>query len=159
MTTPSAKPGAPSSTDRIETCIEVTASRARVWRALADSTEFGTWFGITIDGPFTPGVTVYGRMTRPNGDTFTITFAVEQMQPEVLFSYRWRPYAMDPAIDYSAEPMTLVEFRLAEIATGTAVVITESGFDGIPLFRRAEAFAKNTQGWAGQSKKLAKYVG
>lgn len=149
----------PSSTDRIDTRIEVKASRARVWRALADSKEFGTWFGIAIDGPFTPGVTVRGVMTRANGEKLTITFVVEQMQAERLFSYRWRPYAMDPKIDYSAEPMTLVEFRLEEIATGTAIQITESGFDGIPLFRRAEAFSKNTAGWKAQSAKLANYVG
>ncbi len=158
MTTTTNKPQAPSSTDRIDTRIEVKAPRARVWRAISDAKEFGTWFGIALDGAFTPGATVRGVMTRPNGEKLIANFAVDQIQPEHYFSYRWRPYAFDPAIDYSAEPMTLVEFRLEEIAGGTAIHISESGFDGIPLFRRAEAFGKHTEGWNSQSRKLAQYV-
>ena len=69
------------------------------------------------------------------------------------------PYAIDPAIDYTAEPTTLVEFRLEDTAGGTAVTITESGFDRLPASRRAEAFRMNEAGWAGQSRKLADYVG
>ena len=160
MATQTTKPSAPSSTDRIDTRIEVKAPRARVWRALADSKEFGTWFGIALAGPFTPGAAVRGVMTSKDGcHELTLDFHIEQMQPEHYFSYRWHPYSFDPNIDYSVEPMTLVEFRLEEIATGTAVLITESGFDGIPLSRRAEAFGKHSEGWVSQSAKLAKYVG
>ena len=65
---------------------------------------------------------------------------------------------MNPAIDYKAEPTTLVEFRLEETAGGTAVAITESGFDRLPASRRAEAFRMNEAGWASQSRKLASYV-
>jgi len=85
---------------------------------------------------------------------------VERIEPEHYFSYRWHPYAIDPKVDYSKEPTTLVEFRLDEIAngTGTAVTIVESGFDRIPLARRAEAYRMNDKGWAGQTKKLAAYV-
>jgi hypothetical protein len=39
------------------------------------------------------------------------------------------------------------------------VAITESGFDRLPASRRAEAFRMNEAGWAGQSRKLADYVG
>jgi uncharacterized protein YndB with AHSA1/START domain len=66
---------------------------------------------------------------------------------------------MNPAIDYKAEPTTLVEFRLEETSGGTAITITESGFDRLPASRRAEAFRMNEAGWAGQSKKLVAYVG
>ena len=77
---------------------------------------------------------------------------------------RWRcrsrhPHAIDPAVDYSAEPTTLVEFRLEETPGGTAVTITESGFDQLPATRRAEAFRMNDGGWTAQSRKLASYVG
>ena len=64
----------------------------------------------------------------------------------------------NPAIDYSAEPMTLVEFTLEEAEGGTALTIVESGFDRIPLARRAEAFRMNTEGWGGQIKNLERYV-
>ena len=82
----------------------------------------------------------------------------ERFEPEGYFSSRWPPGAIDPKVDYTAEPMTLVEFRLEENAGGTAITIIESGFDQLPATRRVEAFRMNTGGWNGQSKKLAAYV-
>jgi activator of Hsp90 ATPase-like protein len=76
-----------------------------------------------------------------------------------LFSFRWHPFAVDPTVDYSSEPSTLVEFRLEEVAGGTRLTITESGFDHVPLARRAKAFAANEEGWAGQARLIEKYVG
>ena len=145
-------------TDRIEKHFEVTATRSRVWRAIANSEEFGAWFGMKLDRPFAPGATVIGRLTIPGYDHVTVEIQVEKLEPEGYFSYRWHPYAVDPAIDYRSEPMTLVEFRLEETAGGTAVAITESGFDRLPASRRAEAFRMNEGGWASQSRKLASYV-
>ena len=145
-------------TDRIEKHFEVSAARSRVWRAISDSTEFGAWFGMKLDRPFTPGETILGRLTIPGYDHVTVEIQVEKLEPEGYFSYRWHPYAVDPAIDYRSEPMTLVEFRLEETAGGTAVAITESGFDRLPASRRAEAFRMNEGGWASQSRKLASYV-
>jgi uncharacterized protein YndB with AHSA1/START domain len=75
-----------------------------------------------------------------------------------LFSYRWHPYAVEPGVDYAHEPTTLVEFHLAEVAGGTYLMVVESGFDGIPLPRRAEAFRMNDQGWTGQLANIARYV-
>jgi uncharacterized protein YndB with AHSA1/START domain len=146
-------------TDRIETRVEVNAPRSRVWRAVSTAKEFATWFGIQLDGEFTAGATVRGRITI-KGEPLTLDLGVERIEPEHYFSYRWHPYAIDPKVDYSTEPTTLVEFRLDEIAngTGTAVTIVESGFDRIPLARRAEAYRMNDKGWAGQTKKLVAYV-
>lgn len=147
-----------ASTDRIEKRIEVRAPRSRVWRALADATEFGTWFGMTLDGPFAPGATVHGRLTFAGYEHVSLEMRIEAVEPEHHFSYRWHPYAVDAAIDYSVEPMTLVEFRLEETAEGTAILITESGFDALPASRRLEAFRMNEAGWVSQSKKLANHV-
>jgi uncharacterized protein YndB with AHSA1/START domain len=146
-------------TDRIETRVEVNAPRSRVWRAVSTAREFATWFGIQLDGEFTAGATVRGRITI-KGEPVTLDLGIERIEPEHYFSYRWHPYAIDPKVDYSNEPTTLVEFRLDEIANGTstAVTIVESGFDRIPLARRAEAYRMNDKGWAGQSKKLVAYV-
>lgn len=154
-----AKSDAPQTTDRIEKRFEVRARRSRVWRAIADAGEFGTWFGMKLDRPFAPGATVLGRLTIPGYEHITLEILVEKVEPEGYFSYRWHPYPMDPAIDYAAEATTLVEFRLEETEGGTAVAITESGFDRLPASRRAEAFRMNEAGWAGQSRKLAAYVG
>ena len=142
------------STDRIEKRVVLRAPRSRVWRAISDAKEFGTWFRLTLDGAFAAGKTVRGRH-----DNFKVEMRIERIEPERYFSYRWHPYPKDPAKDYAEEPMTLVEFTLEDAeGGGTALTIVESGFDRIPLARRAEAFRMNTEGWAGQIKNLAGYV-
>jgi uncharacterized protein YndB with AHSA1/START domain len=146
------------STDRIEKKIVLRASRSRVWRAIANAEEFGTWFRMNLEGAFAEGATVRGRITHPGYEHVTLDLRVERIEPERYFSYRWHPYAIDPAVDYSAEPTTLVEFTLEDAEGGTALTIVESGFDRIPLARRAEAFRMNDQGWAGQIKNLERYV-
>ena len=73
-------------------------------------------------------------------------------------SYRWHPYAIDPATDYSTEPTTLVEFRLEETADGRMLTVTESGFEHIPLHRRDEAFRMNDKGWAAQVQNIRRHV-
>jgi uncharacterized protein YndB with AHSA1/START domain len=156
MTTKTAKP---QSTDRIETRVEVSAPRARVWRAITSAKEFGTWFGVQLDSEFAAGATVRGKVTIKGYEHLTLDMQVGRIEPERYFSYRWHPYPIDPKVDYSTEPTTLVEFRLDEMAGGgTAVTIVESGFDKIPLARRAEAYRMNDQGWAAQAKNLAAYV-
>jgi hypothetical protein len=65
---------------------------------------------------------------------------------------------VDAAVDYSKEPTTLVVFELEEASGGTMLTITESGFDQIPLDRRAKAFASNEQGWTAQAKLIEKYL-
>ena len=149
----------PQTTDRIEKRFEVSAKRSRVWRAISDANEFGAWFGMKLDRPFTVGATVFGRLTITGYEHISLEMQVQRIEPEGYFAYRWHPYPMNPKVDYSAEPTTLVEFRLEETAGGTAVTITESGFDRLPSTRRAEAFRMNEAGWTGQSKKLASYVG
>ena len=149
---------ATTSTDRIEKRVVLRAPRSRVWRAITNAQEFGSWFGMKLEGDFTPGSTIRGRLTYPGYEHLTVEMMVEQIEPERHFSYRWHPYAIDPAVDYSAEPTTLVEFILEEAEGGTAVTIVESGFDRIPLSRRAEAFRMNDQGWTGQVENLERYV-
>jgi uncharacterized protein YndB with AHSA1/START domain len=146
------------STDRIEKRVELRASRSRVWRAITTAEEFGAWFRVNLEGVFAEGATVRGRITHPGYEHVTLEMRIERIEPERYFSYRWHPNAIDPKVDYSAEPTTLVEFILEDMEGGTAVTIVESGFDRIPLARRAEAFRLNEQGWAGEIKNLAKYV-
>jgi len=147
-----------NTTDRIEKEIVVRAPRSRVWRALTDAEQFGAWFGIKLDGAFAPGARVKGQITSPPHEHVTVDFAIERMDPESRLSYRWHPYPVEPGVDYSSEPMTLVEFQLEEVAEGTQVRVVESGFDRIPLARRAEAFRVNNAGWDEQLENIARYV-
>lgn len=150
---------AQSSTDRIEKQVTLKAPRSRVWRAISDAGEFGQWFQMKLDAPFAPGSTVLGKLTVPGYKHVTVEMKIESVTPETLFSYRWHPYAIDSRADYSAEPMTLVEFHLADTNGGTELTITESGFDALPADRRAEAFRMNDGGWTAQARNIATYVG
>ncbi len=144
-------------TDRIEKTTVLRAPRTRVWRALTDATQFAAWFGITLNEPFAVGRSVTGQLTM-RGEQFTIDFAIERMEPEELFAYRWHPYAIDKKTDYSTEPMTLVEFRLKSVPEGTELTVVESGFDRIPAYRRDEAYRMNDGGWKSQVEKLRRHV-
>ncbi len=144
--------------DRIEKRIELNAPLSRVWRALTDYREFGVWFRVKLDGPFVPGQVSRGHIAYPGYEHLKWEAAVVQMEPERLFSFTWHPYAVDPQVDYSKEPSTLVEFRLEKTATGTLLVLTESGFDKIPADRRLEAFRRNEGGWTEQMKNIERHV-
>jgi uncharacterized protein YndB with AHSA1/START domain len=155
--------------DRIEKRILLRAPRARVWRALTEYQEFGEWFGMRCDAPFTPGAKVTGvivptavdaavaRAQAPyKGTPFDLT--IEQMEPERLFSFRWHPGAADRNVDYSSEPTTLVTFVLEDADGGILLTVTESGFDRIPLARRAAAFTADEQGWGMVVTLIEKYL-
>ncbi len=162
-------PTTSTTADRIEKKILLKAPLARVWRAISDSKEFELWFGVRFDGPFAPGAKMRGALvgTKMNADVaqkqsqhkgVVFEIVIEDMEPERLFSFRWHPGAVDPAVDYSKEPTTLVAFALEQQADGVLLTVTESGFDRIPLERRAKAFAGNEQGWAIQMTLIEAYL-
>ena len=137
-------------TDRIEKQIEINASVSRVWQAITDFREFSQWFRVNLEGPFVVGEVARGQITYPGYEHVTMEVIIEALEPESRFAFWWRPYAIDPSVDYSSEPRTLVEFTLEACSTGTLLRVTESGFDGIPAHRRDEAFRMNDGGWAAQ---------
>jgi uncharacterized protein YndB with AHSA1/START domain len=158
-----------SDTDKIVKTTVLRAPRERVWRAVSDAKEFGSWFGVELDAAFAPGVHMVGRIVPTKVDAavaktqeayagakFEIT--IDRVEAPRLFSFRWHPFAVEPNFDYSKEPTTLVVFELEDAPGGTKLTITESGFDGIPLARRAKAFEMNDDGWAAQMKLVEKYV-
>jgi len=157
-------------TDQICKQALLKASLDRVWRAISNSNEFGIWFGVKFDDPFVAGQAMRGHivptqmdpevaeMQKPHvGKPFNIV--VEQLEPRNLFSFRWHPFAIEPDKDYSSEPTTLVAFALEETPGGVLLTISETGFDQIPLERRAKAFAANDGGWTHQLILVEKYVG
>lgn len=155
--------------DRIEKRMILRAPRERVWRAISEAQQFGSWFGVEFDREFAAGTRIVGRIAPTKVDAevaklqqpyagFPFEFHIERIEPPTLFSFRWHPNAVDRSVDYSPEPMTLVEFRLEEVPQGTLLTITESGFDRIPLERRAKAFTSNEGGWAHQLRLIEKYL-
>lgn len=144
--------------DRLEKRIELHAPVSRVWRALTDYREFGEWFRVKLEGPFEAGEEARGQVLYPGYEHLTWRAVIQEIEPEQYFAFTWHPYAVDPAIDYSKETPTLVEFRLEKTATGTLLTVTESGFTDLPDDRRAEAFLRNDGGWTQQMKNIEQYV-
>jgi len=140
----------------IEKRIELNAPVSRVWRALTDHREFGEWFRVKLDGPFIPVEISTGHITYPGYEHLKWEAAVQKMEPERLFT--WHPYAVDPKVDYSNEPATLVEFRLEPKDKGTVLYLTESGFDALPKDRRFEAFRMNEDGWTEQMTNIENHL-
>ena len=145
-------------TDRIEKTVELRAPIERVWRAVSDFNEFGEWFRVNLEGPFEPGEVARGRITHPGFEHVVWEATVQKIEPPRFFSFTWHPYGVDKEVDYSKETPTLVEFRLEPIASGTRLVITESGFDALPAARRPDAFRMNDSGWAQQTQNIKAHV-
>ncbi|SEG62743.1 Uncharacterized conserved protein YndB, AHSA1/START domain [Bryocella elongata] len=142
----------------IERSIEIAAPVSRVWAAIADHKAFGEWFGVALDQPFLPGQPSTGFITVPGYEHVRWTATVADVLPERLLSFYWHPYAIDPAIDYSGEQPTLVEFRLEPTSTGTLLTVVESGFDHVPEARRATAYLMNSRGWTTQVARIKSYA-
>jgi uncharacterized protein YndB with AHSA1/START domain len=148
-----------STTDRIERKILLNAPRSRVWRALTNAEEFGSWFGVALKGKrFIAGERVQGNVSYPGYEHVVLEILIERVEPESLLSWRWHPAAIEPNVDYSREPTTLVVFELQEVQNGTLLRVVESGFDKVPPARRLEAFRLNSEGWDEQMSNIKKHV-
>lgn len=157
------------STDRIEKRIMLRAPLDRVWSAVSDAKQFGSWFGVAFDGPFEEGTRLSGKIVPTTADPEVaklqephrgkpFEFTVERIEPPRRISFRWHPYAIESGVDYSQEPMTTIVFELKEVPEGVLLTISESGFDRIPIARRAEAFKANEGGWEHQTQLVKKYL-
>jgi len=155
--------------DRIKKAVLLHLPHERVWQAISDAKQFGTWFGVDFDGGFVAGARLTGRIVPTKVDQEiaksqapyagqSFECVVNCIEPMQRFSFRWHPFAVESAIDFTKEPMTLVEFTLAPAPDGTLLTISESGFDRIPVARRARAYAAHEQGWEGQTRLIAKYL-
>jgi uncharacterized protein YndB with AHSA1/START domain len=160
-----------TNTDSVEKRILLRAPLERVWSAISDSKQFGRWFGVKFDSAFVAGARIVGKVIpltvsvdaaatesqkQREGNPCTIT--VERIEPMRLFSIRWYPLDEEPGVDYSNEPTTLVEFKLEEVPGGTLLTLTESGFDGLSLERRAETRTSHHQGWTNYMTIIKKYL-
>ncbi len=149
-----------SETNSIERRIVINAPRERVWRAISTAEQFGTWFGAKLEGQtFAPGKRIRGQITICGHEDAWFDVVIEQMEPQDLLSYRWHPYAVDPAIDYAKEEPTLVTFTLTDApGNGTLLTVTETGFENVPPHRRLEAFRMNSRGWEAQLTNIARHA-
>ncbi|MGB6486447.1 MAG: SRPBCC family protein [Steroidobacteraceae bacterium] len=150
----------PSDTDRIERSVVIKAPRERVWRAISNAEEFGTWFGVNLEGQtFSSGQLVRGPITIVGYEHIIWEVRIERIEPPNQLSFRWHPYAIDPKVDYQKEEPTLVTFTLTDAPdNATLLTLVESGFDKVPPERRLEAFRMNSRGWSAQMDNITRHV-
>lgn len=143
--------------DAIVKVVDLKAPVSRVWQALTDHKQFGTWFRVALDQPFAPGELSTGKMTYPGYEGHPWRAKVVHMQAERLFAFQWMHSESSSGTPRDIG-QTLVEFRLDPTPSGTRLTITESGFDGLPDPHRLEMLRDNTEGWNIQSGNIKAYV-
>ena len=142
---------------RIDRTIDIAAPPERVWRALTTAAELSAWFQVRIEGEIVPDTEVWMTSVNPeHGGRFRVRFT--QMDPPHRFVWQWHPGEVDPKVDYSREPRTTVTFTLEPSDGGTRLTVSETGFDGISLARRAKVYQDNSQGWTEVLVWLQRYV-
>jgi uncharacterized protein YndB with AHSA1/START domain len=145
--------------DRVEKTLDLRAPRTRVWRALSNTRDFGSWFGLgeplDLEGTFEPGGRIMVRWAgRKDLELFCTVVTVE---PERLLAFRWVPYEIGEGEDQARHPTTLIEMRLSDTATGTRLTISESGFAALPADKQYKR-DQNGMGWAIQLQSIAQHL-
>jgi len=144
-------------TDRIEKTTFIRAPIDKVWRAISDHREFGSWFKVDLDGPFVAGQRSTGTTTYPGYEGYPWLAWVTLVEAPHRLSFEWTP-GPDVPPDPETAPRTLVEFRLASEGDGTRLEIVESGFDALPEPLRTSALRSNSEGWSIQSENVRRYA-
>ncbi len=151
----------------IEKTATLSSPLSQVWDAIADSKAFGTWFGMSIEGPFVQGQTVKATIAKTQVDEEIANhqepyvgtpceLMIERIEPGKTLSFRWQPGA-HPNGSANA-PATCVSFVLEPVVEGTRLTIRESGFEALPPEDRANAIANNEGGWEAQLHLIGKYL-
>ncbi|MDO8909907.1 MAG: SRPBCC family protein [Pseudohongiella sp.] len=147
-----------NSHDQIVKTVDIKAPVARVWQALTDYQQFGEWFRVKLNEPFSPGSRSTGVTTYPGYEGHQWFATIETMEHESLFSFRWNHDNIEAGLPPEQQPTTHVEFKLEKTGTGTRLTITESGFAALPESKRGAIMRGNTEGWNIQSQNISDYV-
>lgn len=140
--------------DQIEREIVIAAPVSRVWAALTEADQIGTWFGdagAEIDPR--PG----GALTIRWRDYGVFHTTIERIEPERHFSWRWAHAAGEQPRPGNS---TLVAFTLTPAGDGTRLRVVESGFQALVMTddERAKNVADNTQGWREELEELRGFL-
>ena len=144
--------------DIIERDITLKAPIDRVWAAITDYREFGTWFRVVLDGPFALGLVTTGKIAEPGYEGLGFWAVTVEMAPW-RFGFDW---PADPAMTPDQRgpgKTTRVTFDLTEVADGTRVVIRESGFAALPGDLGPQKLRDNDRGWVIQAERIKAHVG
>lgn len=151
--------GTGPATDSIIHTLLLSAPLEQVWNAITDSGQFAEWYRFTLHGPFRLGELTTGHLDSRDYGRIDFDIRVVAVEPMRLFAFEWHPFSVHANIDYSQEPRTRIEFQFAPEGDRIRLTMTESGFDGIPAYRREEAFRMNSGGWSAHLESLYVFLG
>ena len=66
-------------TDRIEQTIDIKAPISRVWKALTDHTEFGTWFRVRPEAPLVARQAARGHIPHPGYEHYRFEAVMQKI--------------------------------------------------------------------------------
>jgi uncharacterized protein YndB with AHSA1/START domain len=140
--------------DRIEREVLIDASRERVWAVLTEAEHIARWFGDQAEIDLKPG----GRAVFGWSEySATHEAVIEEVDPPSFLSYRWTHKADG---DTAEGNLTLVEFTLTEVPTGTLLQVVETGFTSLHVSpaEQQKAAEDNTEGWSSELAELKEYA-
>jgi uncharacterized protein YndB with AHSA1/START domain len=143
-----------STENTIDRTLTLKASLDKAWDAVATPEGFAGWFTCRVEGEWTQGNAV--KLHWPSGSVTEIR--LDRIEPKSVFAYKWHPGGYSALITEHESELTTVTMALKEIAGGTELHLTESGFENIPDERRLEALGMNTEGWVEEMENIRKYV-
>jgi hypothetical protein len=138
--------------------VDLNAPVARVWKAITDHREFGEWFRVKLDAPFVAGAVSSGHITYPGYEHVRWQATVKRWTSPPCSPSPGSPMPSIPPSTTPRDPDAGRVSPWSRHATGTRLTITESGFDKVPEYRRAEAFRMNDGGWAEQIRNIKDHV-
>lgn len=143
----------------IERSVDLNAPIDKVWRALTDHKEFGTWFRVDLERPFVEGEVTFGKVTYPGHEGLPFWARVKAIDEPNRFSFIWpMDETVSPDDPDLQHKVTRVEFRLEPEGEGTRLRLRESGFENLPENKRLQAFRDNEGGWDAQMQNIKTHV-
>ena len=145
--------------NQIERTIYLNAPTERVWVALTDHEEFGSWFRLSLYGPFKVGEVTFGEVTYPGHEGLPFWARFEVMDEPRRFSFVWpMDETVQPDDSGIDDKVTLVEFILEPSGKDSRLTVRESGFENLPEGKRLQVFRDNEGGWDAQMKNIKDFV-
>jgi uncharacterized protein YndB with AHSA1/START domain len=141
--------------DFIQREIIISASKERIYAAIATPELVKKWFPETLEGEYKVGEQpIFGFGSHGKNQLYIVA-----AQPHDYFAYRWVPGANHYLGDVLKVPNTLVEFNIIEQPNGSCkVTLKESGFKSLPMALMEAAFNQNSGGWDFMLGRLVSYI-
>jgi len=146
--------------DKIERTITLQAPIEKVWSAISDHQEFGSWFMAKVHKPFSVGAVVPCSSLYPGHEHLTWEMTITELVPLKKVTFTWPAYYGDSVErDAAQDPHLTATFAVEALGPHeTRLTLTETGFARLPADYAPIAYRLNTGGWDEQMNNVSNYV-